>query len=119
MCVGQGFQRRKCLGGDDEECLSRVKVTCRFHELVAIDIGNEAHRQVAVAIVSQGVVCHGGAEVGSTNADVDDSAHALACVSRPCATANPVGEIRHFVQHCVDLGYDILTINDDGLTSWS
>ena len=91
----------------------RVEIAGGFYELVAVDIGDEAHGQIPIAVVLQGVIGHVRTEVGAADTDVDDIAYALAGIPLPLAAANPVGEIRHLVQHGVNLWYHILAINND------
>ena len=56
----------------------------------------------------QRLVSHHRAEIGAADADVDDVANAFAGVAFPRAAANAVGEVRHFVEHGVDIGHDVL-----------
>ena len=62
----------------------------------------------------QRFVGHDRAEIGAADADIDDVADALAGMAFPCAAADPVGKIRHLVQHRMDLGHDILAVDQDG-----
>ena len=91
--VGHGFERRECFRGNDEERLRRVEIADRFGEIGAIDVGNEAERHGAVAVMLQRLVGHHRAEVGAADADVDDVANALAGVSLPFAAADAVARI--------------------------
>src|SRR5262252_6205835 len=68
--------------------------------------------------MAQCLVGHYRAEVGTADADVDDVANALTRVSLPLAVADPIGELRHLVEHCVDMRYDILAIDDDRGPPW-
>src|SRR2546430_3469357 len=43
--VGQRLDRRESLGGDDEQGLLGVEVTRTFHEVRAIDVGDEARSE--------------------------------------------------------------------------
>ena len=86
-------------------------------EVGAIDVGNEAEGHGALAVMLQRFVGHHRPEVGAADADVDDVANALAGVAFPCAAADAVGEIRHLVEHGVDLRHHVLAIDDDGCSS--
>ena len=111
--VGHRLQRREGLGRDDEQRFRRVEVAGRFHEIGAVDVGNEPERQGAVAVMLERLVGHHRPEVGAADADVDDVANALAGVALPGAAADPVGEVGHLVEHGVDLGHHVLAIDDD------
>ena len=67
----------------------------------------------AVAVVLQRLVGHHRPEVGAADADVDDVADALAGVALPRAAADAVGEVGHPVEHRVDVGHDVLAVDDD------
>ena len=84
-----------------------------FHEVGAVDVGNEPEGHRPVAVVLERLVGHHRPEVGTADADVDHVADAFAGVTLPCAAPDPVGEIGHLVQHGVNLGHDVLAVNDD------
>src|SRR5208282_1807751 len=88
--IGHSFQRRERLRTDDEESLGRIKVTRRLEEVGAIDVGNEAERDRAIAVMSQRLECHHGPEVRTTDADVNHVAYRLTGVARPFAAADAV-----------------------------
>ena len=113
--VGHGLERGEGLGGDDEERLLGVEVLDGFGEVGAVDVGDEAEGQVALAVVLQRLVGHDRAEVGAADADVDDVADALAGVALPLAAADAVGEGGHLVEHRVHRGDDVFAVDDDRL----
>ncbi len=113
--VGHRLQRRKGLRRDDEQRLLGIKIARGLGEVGAIDVGNEAEGQVALAVVSQGFVRHHRPQVRSADADVDDIADRLAGVALPLPAAHPVGEIGHLIENGMDLGHHVLAIHDDGL----
>ena len=86
--VGQRLERREGLRADDEQRLGGVEIAHRLDEIGAVDVGDEAERQVALAVVAQRLVGHHRAEVGAADADVDDVADALAGVAGPVAAAH-------------------------------
>src|SRR5262249_20697766 len=51
-------------------------------------------------------------------ADVDDVTNALTGVSLPLTAADAVGEIGHFIEHSVDIRYNVLAIDNNGGSSW-
>ena len=85
-----------------------------LREVGAVDVGDEAERHGALAVVLERLVGHHRAEVGAADADVDDVADALAGVALPGAAPDAVGEVRHLVEHGVDLGHHVLAVHDDG-----
>ena len=119
MGVGHRLQRREGLGRNDEQRFVGVEVVRGFGEIGAVDVGDEAERQVAVAVMPQRFVGHDGAEVGAADADVDDVADALAGVALPFAAANAVAKGGHLVEHGVDLRHDVFAVDDDGSRLWA
>ncbi|VTR70981.1 conserved hypothetical protein [Desulfosarcina cetonica] len=116
MGVGQGLQGREGLGADDEERFGRVQVEGRLGKVGTVDVGDEAHRQVASAVVAQGFVGHDRPQVGAADADVDDIADRQAGEPLPAAVTHPFGEGGHAIQHRVHLGHHVGAINHDPFT---
>ena len=54
-----------------------------------------------------------GPEIGTTDADVDDVADRLAGVALPCAAAHASREVRHPVEHRMNVGHDVLAVDQD------
>ena len=113
--IGHRLQGRKGLRRDDEQRFLGVEVARGLGEVGAVDIGDEAEGQVALAVMPQGLVGHHRPQVGPADADVDDVADALAGVALPLAAADPVGEVGHLVEHGVDLRHDVFAVHHDGL----
>ena len=111
--VGHRLQRREGLGRDDEQGLRRVEIAGRLHEIGAVDVGDEAERHGAIAVMLERLVGHHRPEVGAADADVDDVADAFAGVALPRAAADAVREVGHLVEHGVDLGHDVLAVDED------
>ena len=88
-----------------------VEVARRLGEVGAVDVGDEAERQVAPRVVAQRLVGHHRPEVGAADADVDDVADRLAGVALPVAAAHALGERGHPVEHRVDVGHDVLPVD--------
>ena len=91
----------------------RVEVARRFGEVGAVDVRDEAHGQIAVAVMAQRLVRHHGAEVRAADANINDVADALAGVAFPRAVADARGKIRHAIEHLVDLGHDVVAVDAD------
>ena len=70
--VGQRFERGECLRRDDEQRFGRIEIASRFGQVGAVDVRDEAERQIAVAVGPQGFISHDRAEIGAADADVDD-----------------------------------------------
>src|SRR6185312_7307718 len=105
---------RECFRRYNEEGFSRIEVPDGFDEIGAIHVGNESERQSTFAVMFQCFVGHHRSEVGSTNPNVDDVANALPGVPLPLTAPEAIGEVCHFVQHSVDLRYNLLALNYDG-----
>jgi hypothetical protein len=112
--VGHRLQRGEGLGRDDEQRLGGIQPVHRFCEVAAIDVGNEAERQVPRAVVAQCLVSHHRPEVGAADADVDDVPDALAGVARPTAAAHPARKGAHAVEYYMHVGYHVVAIKQDG-----
>ena len=65
----------------------------------------------------QRLVGHHRSEVGAADADIDDVANAFAGVPLPSSAPHAVGEIRHLVEHGVDLRHHVLAINNNRCAS--
>ena len=83
--VGHGLERGEGLRRDDEQRLGRVEVARRLGEVGAIDVGDEAHGEIAIAVVAQRLVGHHRAQVRAADSDVDDVADPLAGMALPRA----------------------------------
>ena len=58
-------------------------------------------------------VGHDRAEVGSADAYVDDAPNSFAGVALPGAAPDPLGEVRHPLEHGMDVGHRIPAIHDN------
>ena len=90
-----------------------IEVVGRLGEVGAIDVGDEAEGHRAFAVMPQRLVRHYGSQVGAADADVDDVADALSGVALPCAAADAIGEIRHLVEHGMNLRHHVLAVDHD------
>ena len=113
--VGHRLQSRKGLRRDDEQRLLGIEVAGGLGEVGAVDIGNKAEGQFALAVVPQGFIGHHRPQVRPADADIDDIADRLAGVAFPLPAAHPVGKGGHLVQHGMDLGHDVFAVHDNGL----
>ena len=118
MGIRHRLQGRERFRGDDEKGLRRVETLDGFGEVGTVDVGNEAKPHGALAVIFQRLVSHHGPEIRAADAYVDDVVNALAGVSFPGPAPHPVGEVRHLVEHGVDLGHHVFAVYDDGRASW-
>jgi hypothetical protein len=95
-----------------------IEIACRFDEIGAVDVGHEAKRHGAVAVILEGLICHYRSEVGSANADIDDIADAFSAVAFPLASADAVGDVGHLVEHGVNFRHDVPAVDHDGRAFW-
>src|SRR5208337_312232 len=95
--IGHRLQRRERLRTDDEERFGWIEIACRLEEVGAIDIGNKAERDRAIAVMSQRLVRHHGPEVRTADADINHVAYRLTGVALPFAATDALGEIGHLV----------------------
>src|SRR5436309_14169278 len=68
--------------------------------------------------MAQCFVSHYRSEVGAADADVDDVTDTLAGVSLPLTAADAVGEVRHPIEHRIDMWYDVFAIDHDRCPPW-
>ena len=111
--VAHRLERRERLGGDDEQRLGGVEILRRLGEGGAVDVGDEAEAQVAVAVGTQRQVGHLGPEVRAADADVDDVADALAGMALPFAGAHALGKVGHAAEHGMHVGHDVAAVDLD------
>src|SRR5262244_950635 len=66
----------------------------------------ETNRKVIpLSVISERLIGHNRAEIGTADPDVDHVSNALARVALPSAASDAVTKIGHFVEHCVDIGH--------------
>ena len=116
--VGHRLERGEGLGGDDEQRLVRVEVLrSPSVKSAPSTLATKRTSSVRIAERAQRAVGHLRPEIGAADADIDDVADALAAVPGPGAGAHLVGEGRHPVEHRVDLGHDVLAVDEDRLAA--
>jgi hypothetical protein len=82
-----------------------------------VDVGDEAKRHGALAVMLQGFIGHHRPQVGAADADVNNVSNPLARVPFPLAAPHPLGKIRHLIENGMDLRHYVLAIDDDGCSS--
>ncbi len=113
MRVRHGLQRGEGFRGDDEKRFLGIEIDHRLDEVRAVDVGDEAECQRAVAVVFQRLVSHHRPKVGAADADIDHVLDALARVALPSAGANARRKFGHLVEHGVHLRHDVLAVHRD------
>ncbi len=113
MRISHRLERREGLGGDDEQRFRRIEIARRLDEIGAVDIGDEAERAAAVAVVFERLVGHRRSEIGAADADIHDGADRLAGVAGPSAAAHAFGERGHLVEHRMHLRHHVLAVDHD------
>ena len=112
--VGHGLQGGEGFRGDDKKGFGGIEIVDGFGEIGAIDVGNEPEGHRAVAVMLECFVGHDRSEVGAADADVDHVANPFAGVALPVSAPDPVGEVGHFVEHCMNLRDHVFAVDDDG-----
>ena len=79
----------------------------------AIHIRNEMHIHSLHPVGAQGLCHHHGAQVGASDADVDDGIDFFAGVAGPFAAVKPPGKGFHALQHLVHFGHHILAVHQN------
>jgi hypothetical protein len=92
---------------------SGCEIVGRVSESCAVDVGDETELHRRIGEIAQRVVGHLRAKIRTTNADVDDILDRLASVAFPFAAPNAVGESCHLVEHGVNVGHDVFSVNFD------
>ena len=86
----------------------------RLDEIGAVDVGDEAERHGAVAVMLERLVGHHRPEVGAADADVDDVADALAGVALPLRRCGRGWQKSAILSSTAwTCGHDVLAIDDD------
>ena len=78
-----------------------------------VDIGDEINMQAFLGKWFESFAGHLGAEIGTTDTNVDDVLDGLACITFPLAGTDFVRESRHLVEDVMDVLDDILSIDDE------
>ena len=113
--VRERLEGAERLGRDDEQGLVGRQIPGRLHKVGRVDVGDEPERHVAQAVVAKGLVRHHRAEVGPTDADVDDVLDPPPGVTGPLPRSHTVGERPHPPEDAVNLGHDVHPVDDEGL----
>src|SRR5258707_123403 len=81
--------------------------------MLAVSMPNFSTSAAFVDTATKCFATHRRQVVEPANADVDDTANTLAGVSFPLSVTNPVGEVRHLVEHGMNLRNDVLAVDQD------
>lgn len=100
--IGDGLLSGERLAGNDEERRLRVTLLQYFRNVGPVDIRDEVHLHIALAVMLERLAHHCGTKVGSTDTDVDDGIDRLSGVSLPFARPDRVGELLHVREDSVN-----------------
>jgi hypothetical protein len=107
-CVRKRFLGAESLRRDDEERARGIGGFERVRQIRAIDVRHEAYARRADREWMQGLHCHRGAEVRTSDADVDHGGEAGAGGTSIDAVAHAGGELEHAGALCQHLARDRL-----------
>ena len=96
----------------------RIEPLGRPGEIGAVHIGDETDRQVRIAERTQRAIGHFRPEIGAADPDIDDVADSFAAVSGPGAGPHLARERGHPVEDGMDLGHDILAVDENLLAAF-
>ena len=113
--VRDGLERREGLGRDDHEGRLGVQVLRGLARVGGVNVGDEAALQALLHVGLEGLVRHDGAQVGATDADVDDGLDGLAGDADPLAGADAASEGVDLLQHLVHVGDRVLAVDRQGV----
>ena len=97
--VGDSLLSGERLGSHNEQSRLGVADPEGLSHIRAVNVGDEVHGDVALAVELESFGYHDGAKVRATNANVDDGIDGLSSVSLPLAGTNLLGELLHVVEH--------------------
>jgi len=102
LCICDGLLGRKRLTRNDEERRFGIDLAECLGKMCSIDVGYKVRGKVALGIGFQRLRNHYGTQVGTSDADIDDSGDGLASVPLPCATTHRIGELLDVLQDLRD-----------------
>ena len=111
--VGEGLHGGEGLGGDDEQGCLRVGSDQRPLEVGTVDVGHETHIEAGIGKGGEGARCHGGAEVGAADPNVDHGAEPPTRHPGPFTGTHTAGEGGHGVEDLVHAGDDVGAVHLD------
>ena len=110
--IGHRLDGGEGLGRNDEQRCFRIQQFQRIGNMRAVDVGNEMQAR-AIMIGCQRQRRHDRAKIGTADTDVDHVGDLLAGCSLQRTGADAVGKDAHGCKHSVDVGHDILAIDQD------
>src|SRR5262249_36829310 len=81
-----------------------------FDKVDPVHIRHKTECQSAIGVVLERFISHYRPEIRAADADVDDISDALTRVTFPFTAPDAVRKVRHFIEHAVDFGHDVLAI---------
>jgi len=99
LSIGDCFLSSEGFAGNDEERSLGVTNPQSLGEVGSVDVRNEVGREVPLGVGLESFGNHDGAQVGTTDTDVDNSVNALSRVSLPSSVPNGLGELLDVLKH--------------------
>mmetsp|Transcript_4222 Transcript_4222/g.8573 ORF Transcript_4222/g.8573 Transcript_4222/m.8573 type:complete len:425 (-) Transcript_4222:52-1326(-) len=112
--VGHGFLRSKGFGGDQKERRFGVASLQNFGNVGTVHVGAEVHLEITLGIRFECLADHDGAQVTSSDSNIDDRVNGLSSVSFPCSTTNLFGKILDARKNIIDFRHDVLAVHQNG-----
>jgi len=97
--VGDCFLSSEGFAGDDEERSLGVTNPHSLSEMGSVDVRDEVGREVSLGVGLESLGNHDGAQVGTTDTDVDDGVNGLPRVSLPSSVPNGLRELLDMLKH--------------------
>ena len=111
--IGEGLQGGEGLGGDDDQRGLRVEISGLDGGIRRVDVGDETALQAVLDVGLECFVGHHGAQVGTTDANVDDGADRLAGDAFPLPGTYLAREVVDLVEGLVDVGDGVLAVHGE------
>ena len=108
--VGHRFLGREGLGGDEEERRFRVDLFEDFGEVGTVDVADEVDFAAVDPVGFEGFGDHDGAEIGTTDSDINHLGELLAGAAGKGAAVDFGAKVLHPVQHFTDLPADVFAV---------
>ena len=110
--IGKSLKRSKGLGNNNEECCFWIKILGFLAKVNRVNVGDKASSNTSVCKRLQSLVDHNRTKVRATNTNTYNSLDRLARNALPLSRANSVTEGIHLVQSLVNIGDNILSVNN-------
>src|SRR5262249_57040982 len=83
-----------------------------------VEVEQEGKGGAAAVVAPARLLPHPRPEVETADTDIDDVANAFSGMALPLAAADAVGEFGHLVEHGMNVGHHVLSVDDNRRPSW-